>query len=149
MRRVKMEYTITILGVPLQKQSARFARRGNFMMKYQPKQVTDWVAQARAQIISQLGEYLTPIKGDIRIKYLKFVFPPLKNWSKKKTRELAEGKEVFYKNNRPDLDNLMKMTFDVCNGVLWIDDAQIVCIENAEKEYGLVPMVKMCVEVLE
>ena len=35
---------------------------------------------------------------------------------------------------KPDLDNLVKGLFDGCNGVLWVDDAQI-CMMSVTKSY--------------
>ena len=40
-----------------------------------------------------------------------------------------------HKTGRPDLDNLIKGVMDALNGILWLDDAQVVRI-HAGKEYG-------------
>ena len=133
---------LEILGVPLQKQSARFAKRGNFMMKYQPKEVTNWAAQAKLQIINQLPKEHKPLTGEISICSLRFIFPPLKSWNKKTKETFKTGFKV-YKATRPDVDNLMKSIFDVCNGLVWVDDAQIVEIEHIEKIYGEVPRIQL------
>jgi len=136
---------IIIIGVPLQKQSARFAKMGKFMRSYQPKEVTNWTAQAKIQVINQLPEPWTPIEEPIIIKKLTFVFPPLKSWSKKKRLALENGIKIF-KDKKPDLDNLQKNLFDVCNKLVWSDDAQIVRIESMEKIHGLQPRIELVIE---
>jgi Holliday junction resolvase RusA-like endonuclease len=35
---------------------------------------------------------------------------------------------------KPDLDNLIKGVFDGCNGIFWVDDAQI-CMLSSSKQY--------------
>ncbi len=39
---------------------------------------------------------------------------------------------------KPDIDNLIKWTFDLLNGIIWYDDAQIVKLE-AKQKYSLNP----------
>lgn len=139
---------LTILGIPLQKQSARFAKVGKFMRKYQPKQITNWQAQARLQIIQQLTPHFVPFGGKIRINRVVFIFPPLKSWSKKKLTALKEG-NIIYKDTKPDMDNLKKMLYDCCNGLAWVDDAKIVVENNTSKQFGMIPRIEMEFEELE
>ena len=133
---------LTILGIPLEKQSARFAKRGKFMMSYQPKKITNWVAQARMQILEQLPQDWKPLDGNVIITKLEFIFPPLKSWSKKKLKTLQDG-GLIYKTTKPDLDNLQKNIYDACNGIVWIDDARIVEIQSIRKIYGDVPRIEL------
>lgn len=42
----------------------------------------------------------------------------------------------------PDLDNLLKSTFDALNNIVWVDDAQIIKT-NAEKIYGVNPGIEI------
>ena len=135
-----------IIGTPLQKQSARFAKRGRFMKSYQPKNVVNYAAQAKIQVIDQLPEGFVPFSGKIKVIRLTFVFPPLKSWSKKKLQSLRDG-SCIYKDTKPDLDNLEKMIYDCCNGVVWTDDAKIVCKGGITKVFGEVP--KTILEVVE
>lgn len=64
-----------------------------------------------------------PLKGPVAIRAVVFVAPPA-SWSKKRRAEVlrspAEGK--------PDLDNVLKLIADAGNGVLWVDDKQIVTL---------------------
>jgi len=136
---------ITIKGVPLQKQSARFAKRGNFMMKYQPKKLKDWISQARMQIINQVGEEFVPLNGPIVVRKIDFCFPPLRSFPKYKIKALEEG-QIIPKDTQPDLDNLMKNLFDVCNGLVWVDDAKIIEIVNVRKRYDSIPRIDLDVE---
>ena len=70
-----------------------------------------------------------PLEGAIRVK-VDFYMPIPKSWSEKKKR-LAEAGEIRPA-TRPDLDNLEKALFDGCNGIAWIDDAQVVEVHKAE-----------------
>jgi Holliday junction resolvase RusA-like endonuclease len=40
----------------------------------------------------------------------------------------------IYPGKKPDLDNLLKLLKDACNGIVWMDDSQVV-IMIAKKVY--------------
>ena len=70
-----------------------------------------------------------PLEGAIRVK-VDFYMPIPKSWPEGKKR-LAEAGEIRPA-SRPDLDNLEKALFDGINGIVWIDDAQVVEVHKAE-----------------
>lgn len=49
--------------------------------------------------------------------------------------------------SKPDIDNLIKLVCDACNGVVWIDDAQIVDC-SAQKRYDKTPHTMIVVRQL-
>ena len=61
--------------------------------------------------------YAEPLKLDVT-----FFFTIPKSYSKKRRDEM----DGTFKSNRPDLDNLEKAVYDSMNGVLYVDDSQIV-----------------------
>jgi Holliday junction resolvase RusA-like endonuclease len=132
---------IIIKGIPMAKQSARFAKRGKFMAKYQPAALIHWIEDAKAQIREQLPENWIPIQSPVKIIWISFIYPPLKTWTQKKKRELEAG--LVYKETRPDIDNLLKNLWDACNGLVWIDDGQIVELNKVNKLFGEIPMTIM------
>jgi len=136
---------LIIKGIPLQKQSARFVRRGNFIKSYQPSKIVNWVSQVKIQLLQQLPEDFIPFSKEVKIKKLLYIFPPLKSFTKKKMKQIELG-ETIYKSTKPDLDNLQKNLFDSCNGIVWVDDARIVKIESISKIYGLIPQIILEVE---
>ena len=148
-----MSIKFKILGIPQPKQSARFAiRKGkggrNFLQKYQKKEVVQNERNIAFDIKSQLPEGFIPFDSAIHVKKLLYVFPPQKNWSKKKLKELEEGK-IFYKETKPDLtDNLNKGLFDAMNGIVYTDDARICKMSEVEKIYGLIPRIEVEFEIL-
>jgi Holliday junction resolvase RusA-like endonuclease len=138
---------LTIYGIPLAKQSARFCVRpgkhgGQYVHSYQPKKIKDHEKNVRAQIVNQLPDGFTPIQGPIVIEGLTYVFPILKSMSKK-IKALAENEyTIVYKDTQPDLnDNLNKGLFDAMEGIVFNNDSQIVLMSNVKKIYGSKPMI--------
>jgi Holliday junction resolvase RusA-like endonuclease len=58
------------------------------------------------------------------------------SWSKTRRAQAAAGS--IRATAKPDADNVLKAIKDGCNGVVWIDDAQVVRI-MVEKRYAAVP----------
>jgi Holliday junction resolvase RusA-like endonuclease len=50
--------------------------------------------------------------------------------------------------SKPDVDNFAKMVLDVCNGILWQDDAAVVRL-SAFKRYGENPRTIIHVEAVD
>jgi Holliday junction resolvase RusA-like endonuclease len=58
---------------------------------------------------------------------------PPQNTSKKLRKRMIDG-EVFPA-KKPDMDNIIKAIFDACNGVVYVDDKQVVQL-SMMKRYG-------------
>lgn len=67
------------------------------------------------------------------------------SWSKKRQEKAAQG--LISATRRPDIDNYGKAVLDACNGILWIDDAQVVRM-TIEKLYSHAPRSVVTVEAL-
>ena len=79
-----------------------------------------------------------PIAGPLALSIVAtWPIPP--SWPKKR-REAAT-----FKASKPDADNVAKAIGDACNGIVWVDDSQVVDL-RCVKRYGAVPGV--VVEVL-
>jgi Holliday junction resolvase RusA-like endonuclease len=58
-----------------------------------------------------------------------FVYLPIPvSWSRRK-RERARGRPTP---TRPDLDNYIKAAMDICGGIVFRDDAQVVLIGSSK-----------------
>ena len=107
------------------KQSVKFARCGNYIKKYTPKDMTtyaNWVklcfqkAYPNHSPIELEGYYL-----NISI-FVHFKIP--KSFSKKQ-KELAKNR-FLYPDKKPDWDNISKNICDALNGIAYMDDKAIV-----------------------
>jgi len=137
---------ITILGEPMAIQSMRITNKGH---RYQPKKNLNYKAQIRSQLLQQLPKSFVPLRGPVIIKDLIYVFPPLKNFPKYKINMLKNGNTI-YKKTKPDLlDNLSKGFFDACEGILFLNDSQIVECKGMKKVYGLKPRIEFEIEEVE
>ena len=75
---------------------------------------------------------LPPYAGPVSMN-LEIIVGVAASWSKKR-RELAlSGKE--YPTKKPDVDNVIKLAGDSLNGIVFVDDVQIVRV-SASKTYG-------------
>lgn len=133
--------SITILGEPKPKQSARFAVRNGRIHKYQSETVTSHERNLAYDAKSQLPVNFKPFTGPLKVEAT-FVFPPLKSFSKTKIRKIENG-EIFFKDTKPDLqDNLFKLTADSLEGIVYLNDSQISEV-HSRKIYGTVPRIEL------
>ncbi len=67
------------------------------------------------------------------------------SWSKKKRDAALAG--LLWPTTKPDVDNIIKSIYDGCNGVCWVDDAQL-CSGAQIKRYSADPGVTVVIEEL-
>lgn len=162
-------------GDPMPKQSARFAvsrhmngpkkgepilftnkytGKADVMIKsYQEAKITNTVSMLREQIIMQMeSNKYKKFKGAIFITKMEFVFEVSKNAPKYMINDLKENSKIYFKDTKPDLDNLEKMILDAMEteklnknitramlGLVYDNDAQIVFKSVVFKRWGLIP----------
>lgn len=135
----KLEFVI--LGIPGSKQSTQFTKLG---IAYTPKDKKQKQENVAWEIKSKLPKHFVIHVGPVKVTY-DFVFPIPKSFSKKLIARIESG-EVIYKVSKPDTDNLVKPAKDAMNGVVFLDDSQVV-VERARKMYGKTPMTIISVEL--
>ena len=84
------------------------------------------------------------IAGPVRVT-VDLVFAIPASWSKKKRAQAEQG--AIWPTTKPDVDNVLKAVCDAINGVVWVDDVQIVHL-TANKVYGAAPGVRVFVSPL-
>lgn len=105
---------------PTPKSRPRFVKTGRAFTDKKTVTAEKLIA-LRAKSASSSEIWRFPIQLSLRFHF----FPP-KNF---------KGKIPSWRPKRPDLDNLAKLVKDALNGVLWVDDAQIVKLD-ASKIYS-------------
>ena len=78
--------------------------------------------------------------------HLNFYFTPPKSYSKKRIQAIEAKEELFTKHL--DLDNLVKSVTDGMNGIMYVDDSQIVGL-TAGKHYGHEDYVDVKVQIID
>ncbi len=135
--------SLKLFGVPMPKQSVRSYATGKRTKKgiyivdhFQPQKTVDRNKDYIKQITEQLPVDFKPFEKRVHITKMHFVFPPLKEFSKKKMNRIEAG-EIIYKETRPDLpDNLKKLVNDSMSGIVYKDDNIIVSEDDVKKYYG-------------
>lgn len=126
-----------IPGNPVPKGRPRFTRQGR---TYTPAKTKTYEDEVKAIALSAMvGE---PLETPVAV-YVRAIFPVPASYSKKRTEACLSGSERHTK--RPDLDNVVKAITDGMNGVVYVDDAQIVRLV-ATKVYGTDAMVEVTVQ---
>lgn len=64
------------------------------------------------------------------------------SWSQKKQAAALAGD--IHPVSRPDSDNFGKAALDSCNGIVWVDDAQVVMLQ-VQKKYSDYPRLRISV----
>ena len=138
-----MSFMVTFMveGTPVPKGRPRFARRGKFVSTYSPKTTVDYETKVgeAAQVAMGSSEPLeTPVGA-----YIYITLPIPASYSKKRTQACLSGEERPTK--KSDIDNYCKAVFDGMNGIVFLDDSQIVSLHST-KVYGTVGMVEVMVK---
>jgi Holliday junction resolvase RusA-like endonuclease len=96
------------------------------------------VAASRPRV-SKWGSYYTGTYKDFRIEAKPVLLSTIGTWkpTEKKLKVWVEFYPIKPKSSklqypRPDIDNYIKSVFDLCNGVIWKDDTQIVYVESTK-----------------
>lgn len=106
-----MTFWLDILPEP--KLRPRLGRHG----AYTPDKTRRYEKALRIRLQSlYLGD---PLKSALKVEIRFFMGCPARRPSK-------SAKNYVHPCTRPDVDNLQKAVFDAANGVLWVDDGQIV-----------------------
>lgn len=129
-----MEINFVVPGQPVGKGRPKFARRGNFMTAYTPEKTASYenLVKVKAQEAMNGRE---PIQGAVSLLINLYVTPP-SSWSKKKQRAALEGE--IRPTSKPDFSNVLKAVEDGMNGIVYLDDKQIVIV-NGSKSYAVTP----------
>ena len=138
-----MSFTITFMveGTPVPKGRPRFARRGKFVSTYSPKTTVDYetkVAEAARLAMGGSEPLETPVGA-----YIYITLPIPASYSKKRIQACLSGEERPTK--KSDIDNFCKTVFDGMNGIVFLDDSQVVSLHST-KVYGTVGMVEVMVK---
>lgn len=132
-----MKIKFTIHAEPVAKARARAGAGGRF---YTPKKTSDYEAIVALQ--AKIAMFGLPKFESACCLNLVFHIPIPKSWSQKKRAQAISGE--LKHTSKPDLDNLIKAVKDGLNGIVWVDDSQVVRVV-AEKKYSENPRVECCV----
>lgn len=95
-----------------------------FVSTYTPPETVAYEARVSQMAkLAMAGTFPSSAPIEIMLE-LRMQIPP--SWSKKKQVAAAEGK--VRATNKPDADNILKGIKDACNGIVWVDDSQVVML---------------------
>jgi Holliday junction resolvase RusA-like endonuclease len=128
--------SFSIPGQPQGKGRPKFARRGNFVGAYTPKETVNYENLVKMYAQEAMnGQSL--IDGPVSVEISAYVMVP-ESWSKKK-KVMALSDQV-YPTTKPDVDNFAKACLDSLNGIVWKDDKQVIDLK-VMKRYSDKPCV--------
>ena len=113
--------TFSVDGDPVPKGRPRFARRGQFVQTYTESKTLEYETLVGFKARQAIGKS-EPFKGALTVfLYLRFAVP--QSYSKKRKEACLAGLEYP---KRIDIDNVYKSVTDAMNGIVYVDDSQII-----------------------
>jgi len=109
----------TIPGNPVGKGRARSTASG---IHYTPEKTRNYEAFVKMLAVEAM-KGRTPIEGAC-VALIGVDYPIPKSTSKKIAEKMVKG--FVRPTKKPDIDNIVKAIFDSCNGVVFLDDSQVV-----------------------
>lgn len=138
------EVQFVVPGNPVGKGRAKAARRGKFITMYTPEKTANYeslVAHAAHVAMSGRSLIVGPVAMELDIR---LQIP--KSWSNKKQQQASQG--LIAATKKPDCSNILKAIEDGLNGVVYVDDVQIVK-SSQSKRYSQTPGVVVIVRELD
>ena len=135
-----MQIHFQVEGDPKGKGRPRFSRVGNFTKVYTDKQTLTYEAMIATFAKQAMGgtELLkTPVSVFLYVR-----LPVPQSYSKKRRDACLNGLEKPCK--KPDIDNIAKTYLDAMNGIIFVDDTQVIDL-HVKKLYSVVAGVDVMV----
>lgn len=127
-------------GEPLGQPRPRFARRGNFVVAYDKKEIKQYKENIGLMAAARMQEAsLKPFTGPllVRVVFYRHIQKSISNVEHKRRASGISLPVVKY-----DIDNLVKAVLDACNKNVWVDDNAITDLV-AQKRYSENPRIEM------
>lgn len=135
-----MQIHFQVEGDPKGKGRPRFSRFGKFTRVYTDKQTLDYETLIKSFAAEAMGS-TDPLETPVSV-FLYIRHPVPQSYSKKRTEACLSGLEQPCK--KPDIDNIAKTYLDGMNGVVFLDDTQVVDL-HVKKVYSAVAGVNVMV----
>jgi len=135
-----MQIHFQVEGDPKGKGRPRFSRFGKFTRVYTDKQTLDYETLIKSFAAEAMGS-TDPLETPVSV-FLYIRHPVPQSYSKKRTEACLSGLEQPCK--KPDIDNIAKTYLDGMNGVVFLDDTQVVDL-HVKKVYSAVAGVDVMV----
>ena len=129
----------SVYGNPVPKKRPRVTRFG----AYTPKESLAYEGEVAHMAKAAMGStdpLETPIAAYI---YINYAVPP--SFSKKRREACLNGSERPMGQNLGDIDNVAKQILDACNGIVYLDDKQVVSL-HCTKRYDAIASVHICMK---
>lgn len=110
----------------------RFARQGTFIKTYTDSKTLTYEKSIQTYAKQAMGS-TSPLIGAVAA-YLHIGIPIPQSYSKTRQKACIEGLERPTK--KPDIDNIVKAVLDGMNGIVYLDDKQVVDL-HLTKVYSL------------
>jgi Holliday junction resolvase RusA-like endonuclease len=117
-----MQIHFQVEGDPKGKGRPRFSRVGNFTKVYTDKQTLTYEAMISTFAKQAMGG-TEPLKAPVSV-FLYVRLPIPQSYPKKRREACLSGAEKPCK--KPDIDNIAKTYLDAMNGVIFVDDTQVI-----------------------
>ncbi len=131
----------TVYGEPQGKARPRFRKVGNFVQTYTPQKTKSYEDEIKMFARAAMGSS-KPLETPVDLYlYIRKGIPA--SYSKKRRNDCISGTEQV--TTKPDIDNVLKAFMDAMNGIVYLDDKQIVTI-NCAKVYSEVSGVDVLVK---
>ena len=117
---IQVQYSVP--GEPRGKGRPKFARRGNFVKTYTDAKTASYEDQIRFYALKAMGDSKV-IEGAVRV-FVSIRMAVPKSYSQKRREACLNGSDKPLK--KPDWDNVAKSICDAMNGIIYVDDTQIV-----------------------
>ena len=126
-----MQIHFQVEGDPKGKGRPRFSRVGSFTKVYTDKQTLGYEAKI-AYFAKQAIGSTEPLKTPVSVYlYVRLSIP--QSYPKKRREACLNGFELPCK--KPDIDNIAKTYLDAMNGVIFVDDTQVIDL-HVKKVYA-------------
>lgn len=138
---IDWKYRIVVRGRAIPKKAPKFSRRGFAYTDKDSRAYEEHARLAAQMVMADDPPMSEPLMVRIEVE---LIVPA--SWSKKKRAGAMNG--IVAPTKRPDVDNLAKLALDACNGIVWLDDAQI-CALSVVKKYSNTPRSTILVRRIE